>query len=150
MDDTQTDIPPSLAGPRPEFADGTEAARRSVISPSLTHGMDSDLRRALVARICAMTGQNDLAATYRAEMVGPAYRDVADGGEAGNDPFLAAIVRHTDRVTVRPIDSTAAHITALEDAGLTTPQIVALSELIAFANYHARVHAALALLGAQA
>ena len=148
MDDTQTDTPPSHVGPRPEFADGTDAARQSVISPVQTHGLDSDLRRALVARICAMAGQDDLAARYRAEMQDTTFAAIAEGAEAGTDPFLAAILRHADHVTARPIDSTAAHITALEDAGLTAAQIVALSELIAFANYHARVHAGLALLGA--
>jgi len=49
-------------------------------------------------------------------------------------------------VTQQPIQATEQHIRLLEQAGLTNPQIVALSELIAFVNFQTRVAAGLRLM----
>ncbi len=44
------------------------------------------------------------------------------------------------------MQATEQHIRQLEQAGLTSPQIIALSELIAFVNFQTRVAAGLRLL----
>ena len=62
------------------------------------------------------------------------------------DEPLATIARHADLVTLTPSKAEARHIALLAEAGLTNPQIVALSELIAFVNFQTRVAAGLRLL----
>ncbi|UIY32416.1 hypothetical protein LZK73_27280 (plasmid) [Neorhizobium galegae] len=73
---------------------------------------------------------------------------IASGAEtaAAADAFTSAIIRHADLVTQTPRNSSRADIERLEKAGLSNPQIIALSELIAFVNYEARVLAGLSLL----
>ena len=70
---------------------------------------------------------------------------LAEGALPAGEP-LATIVRHTDLVTSQPVQATEQHIRLLEQAGLNNPQIVALSELIAFVNFQTRVAAGLRLL----
>lgn len=138
---------------RPDFVDGTELCRQTVLTP--THGFDlgHDLRAALAARMARFLGHEELAKTYD-EMLAqagatPLLSGIAAGGElpAEADSFLRTILRHADLVTKTPRENTKADIEALEAAGLSNPQIIALSELIAFVNFEARVIVGLAALG---
>ena len=54
-----------------------------------------------------------------------------------------AILSHVDLVTTRPRDATQADIAALRGAGVTEPDIVRLSQVVAFVNYQVRVIAGL-------
>lgn len=136
---------------RQVFVDGTEECRVSVLEPSNGLGLFSAFRKALAARIAALIGPAELSAAYR-KMAGDAdavlcavaqVRDLPPDAE----PRLQAMVRHADLVTKTPKASAKFDIEALAAAGLSNPQIVALSELIAFVNYEARVAAGLKLLG---
>ena len=51
-------------------------------------------------------------------------------------------------VAIRPGDARADDLALLADAGLTTPQIIALSELLGFLAFEIRVVAGLSLLEA--
>jgi len=134
-----------IQDPRPEIAEGMRACRASILKPANGHGLGGDLRHALAARMAAQIGQTAMAAEHRAAMTGGDHTTIAEGGAAG-DPQTAAMVAHADLVTQTPSRASEADIRALEAAGLTNPQIVALSELIAFVNYDARVRAGMALL----
>jgi uncharacterized protein YciW len=59
------------------------------------------------------------------------------------DARLAAILRHVDRNTTAPREATAGHLQQLRDAGLAPFEIVALSQVIAFVSYQARLVAVL-------
>ncbi|MER8457124.1 hypothetical protein NKH89_26905 [Mesorhizobium sp. M0923] len=72
-------------------------------------------------------------------------RAVAQGETALEEP-LATIARHADLVTLTPKKAEASDIALLAQAGLNNPQIVALSELIAFVNFQTRVATGLRLM----
>jgi uncharacterized protein YciW len=134
---------------RPDFVNDTEACRSSVITPVHGLGLSHDLRCAIAARIADQTGQAELAAMYRGLL--PANTPhhitaIADGAPPESNDMTAAMVRHADLVTTSPKASMARDIEMLAEAGLSNPQIIALSELIAFVNYEARVVAGLHIL----
>lgn len=66
------------------------------------------------------------------------------------DPRLAAILVHTEALVLQPAATGQPALAALKAAGLTTPAIVALSQLVAFVTYQVRVVAALRALEATA
>jgi len=137
---------------RPEFVDGAEICRHAVLSPARDQGLPQGLRLALAARMARLNRDDALTAIYDQGLknVGP------DGLQAkiatGNTPehadiLLAAILRHCDLITLDPRHAAKSDIEHLAAAGLTNPQIVALSELIAFVNFQTRITAGLRLLG---
>ena len=138
----------TLRRQRPEFVNGAELCRLSVLSPATDQGLQQDLRVALARRMAALNADAALVAAYDAQLVAPSpdIAALAAGATALPEP-LASIARHADRITTQPISATSADIARLEAAGLTNPQIVALSELIAFVNFQTRIAAGLRLLG---
>lgn len=137
---------------RPDFVDGAEACRRSVLSPDDEAGLGHELRVALAARMARSIGCDELARTYDGVLAGASGNSVmtkiaaAEAVPQTGDAFLAAVVHHADLVTLTPRDSTRGDIENLAAAGLSNPQIVALSELIAFVNFEARIVTGLSVL----
>jgi len=60
---------------------------------------------------------------------------------------LQAMLTHADLLVIRPAAATPAALAALQQAGLTAPEIVTISQLIAFTSFYIRVFVGLALLG---
>ncbi|MCG8710246.1 hypothetical protein JHU04_003532 [Brenneria sp. 4F2] len=136
---------------RPEYVNGIEQCRRSVLTPHHDLQLSSALRIALAARISRLTGVVSLLEHYRQWLdtlnPDPWLRDIAAGiSPAVESKMIQEIVAHCDKVTSSPKRSRQEDIARLLAAGLTTPQIVALSELIAFVNFEARVTAGMTLL----
>lgn len=133
---------------RPEFVDGAETCYLALLSPVADQGLGPDLRFALARRISLLNQDAALASHYGEHALeDPALQALANGAADLPEP-LATIARHADMVTLHPSQATADHIRALEAAGLSNPQIVALSELIAFVNFQTRIAAGLRLMGA--
>ena len=134
---------------RPEFVEGAEACRVSVLAPEDDQGLPADLRLALAQRMAVLNYDAPLQRDYQAQLTAlnpsEALLALASGCVVSEEP-LATIARHVDMVTQQPIQATEQHIRLLEQAGLTNPQIVALSELIAFVNFQTRVAAGLRLM----
>ena len=134
---------------RPEFVEGAEACRLSVLTPEDEQGLPADLRLALARRMAVLNSDVPLQRDYQAQLAtlnpSEALLALAAGDVVHEEP-LATLARHTDLVTQQPIQATEQHIRLLEQAGLTNPQIVALSELIAFVNFQTRVAAGLRLM----
>ncbi|MDF7648343.1 hypothetical protein PUG42_07250 [Erwiniaceae bacterium L1_54_3] len=134
---------------RPEFVEGAEACRQSVLAPEEDQGLPADLRLALAQRMAVLNYDAPLQRDYQAQLAAlnpsEALLALASGCAVAEEP-LATIARHADMVTQQPIQATEQHIRLLEQAGLSNPQIVALSELIAFVNFQTRVAAGLRLL----
>jgi uncharacterized protein YciW len=136
---------------RAEIMALSQAAHDAVLIPRDPGGIDHALRAALAERMSVHLGNADLAAHYR-EMLEAAGSTVELAGIADPaQPALsagrtAAIVRHVDMVTKSPRDASGADIQALREAGISEPDIVRISELVAFVNYQARVIAGLKLL----
>lgn len=134
---------------RPEFVQGAEQCRLSVLQPANDQGLAKDLRVALACRMATLNNDPALTAEYEAQLATwhPAEPLLAlAAGETALAEPLAAIVRHVDRVTLTPGKAQAEDMRKLEEAGLDNPQIVALSELIAFVNFQTRVAAGLRLM----
>ncbi|MXP52693.1 hypothetical protein FD737_06305 [Pantoea sp. Seng] len=134
---------------RPEFVEGAEACRVSVLAPEEGQGLPADLRLALAQRMAVLNYDAPLQSDYQAQLAAlnpsEALLALASGCAVAEEP-LATIARHADMVTQQPIQATEQHIRLLEQAGLSNPQIVALSELIAFVNFQTRVAAGLRLM----
>nr|WP_210308016.1 hypothetical protein [Aminobacter niigataensis] len=137
---------------RPEFVEGAELCRLSVLTPANDQGLARDLRVALARRMATLNADEALIAQYDAQLaeLDPSRRlsALAEGATDLAEP-LATIARHVDLVTLSPIKAEESDIARLAEAGLNNPQIVALSELIAFVNFQTRVAAGLRLMRAR-
>jgi len=141
----QTDIIARLTGRaaaiaqahRPDLMEASRRNERAIITPDEPGGLSHDERRSLARRIALLNGDAGLAAYY-----------------AESEPAIetgarwTAILRHVDLVTTRPKDATRADIDHLRDAGVSEPDIVRLSQVIAFVNYQVRVIAGIRLIAA--
>lgn len=134
---------------RPEFVEGAELCRLSVLRPENDQGLSADWRMAVALRIATLNADPLLMQDYAAQLAewapDHALRAFADGASVHAEP-LATLARHVDRVTLTPGDAEADDIARLSAAGWNNPQIVALSELIAFVNFQTKVASGLRLM----
>ncbi|RWX81246.1 hypothetical protein EPK99_02680 [Neorhizobium lilium] len=137
---------------RPEFVSGAELCRKTVLTPQNGFEISHAMRAALAARMARFIGREDLARTYDLMLdeagINELLTTIAAAGDLPEDldAFTVALVRQADLVTKTPRDSSRADIERLQAAGLSSPQIIALSELIAFVNFEARVIVGLSIL----
>ena len=132
---------------RPEFVSGADVCRAAVLHPASEHGVSPELRAALAARMARANADAELVGQYDA-LTSAAFQALATGAapEDLREPE-ASMARHADLVTKAPASATSGDLERLAAAGLDNPQIVALSELIAFVNYQTRIVHGLRLLG---
>lgn len=152
----------SLAPDQPTWAlrrqrDKVVAATQSSHDAMFSHAVEglSRTERLLVAlHACRVSDASELAAHYRDELAvakaDATVTDVVARGEIGSlaDPRLRAMLSFAGRLIERPIEGDRAAIEALAAQGLSTPALVALSQLIAFLSYQVRVVAGLKALAA--
>ena len=134
---------------RPEFVQGAEECRLSVLRPANDQGLAPNLRVALARRMAALNADPILMAEYDVQLaqLEPTEQLLALArGETDLEEPLATIAKHVDLITLTPKKAEASHIALLAGAGLNNPQIVALSELIAFVNFQTRVATGLRLM----
>ena len=131
---------------RAEILRLSQASHDAVLKPREPGGLDHGLRAALAARMARQNEQPALAAHYddlmhsSGEMQAPEPAPVERAR-------IAAIVAHSDLLTLRPREATRQDIAALTAAGVSEPDVVRLAELAAFVNYQARVIAGFQALG---
>lgn len=134
---------------RPEFVEGAELCRLSVLQPNNDQQLTAVFRLAVAARIAKLNADSVLTDEYlgqlHAQTPDAELVALAAGVETLPQP-LAIIARHIDLVTVTPSKAEANNMRLLEQAGLNNPQIVALSELIAFVNFQIKVATGLRLM----
>ncbi len=94
-------------------------------------------RLAAAARVAELHSASAVAEQYRQAFQ---QADVASAR-------LQAILRHADLLATRPRQARPDDLQALADAGLSTAEIVTLSQVIAFVSFQVRVIAGLQLLG---
>ncbi|RVG03269.1 hypothetical protein CN230_29965 [Sinorhizobium meliloti] len=134
---------------RPDFVQGAELCRLSVLYPADDRGFAPALRVAIGRRMAALNADQTLIVDYDAQLadLDPTEQLLALAqGSTDLDEPLATIARHVDLITLTPIKAEARDIALLAEAGLNNPQIVALSELIAFVNFQTRVATGLRLM----
>lgn len=128
---------------RDAFTTGVTKCRASVLDPDLDQGLTPDLRAALAQRIW----RNSIAGAEELPF-DPATCDLGKiaEGRMPSDPWHISIVRFTDLVSLDPEGVDDSDLTALSQAGLREPQIIALCELIGFICFELRVSYGLSLL----
>ena len=133
---------------RDKVAAATQGSYDALFDPDLPGLALTD--RLLVAQYaCRISDASELAAHYRERLVkAGASADLlalADGGapEAARDARLAAILAYTRTLIENPVEGDRAALDTLPAAGLSTPAVVTLSQLIAFLSYQTRLLAGL-------
>ncbi len=133
---------------RAKVVTATQGSEDLLFDPALP-GL-SVIERLLVALLaCTLTPAPDMAEHYRQRLL-DAKADlvtvnlVEDGSiEVITEPRLRAILTFTHTLITDPIRGDKAALEALPKAGLGTPEIVTLSQLIAFLSYQIRLVAGL-------
>jgi uncharacterized peroxidase-related enzyme len=133
---------------RAKVVAATQGSYDGLFSPAI-EGL-SVVERLLVAFHTAVLSKEDaLAAHYRgrlmAEQAGTTIIEAIASGDTAalGSGRVATILGFTTKLIERPIEGDRRAVQALVDAGLTTPAIVALGQLIAFLSYQVRVVAGL-------
>jgi uncharacterized protein YciW len=140
-----TDLLDTLLGPkvaalravRPDFVRFTQGSHDTIVAPAEPPGLTASERALAARRTAELSGHVALTAHYAAMPAAPGPRD-------------AAILRHVEMLATQPGRATRGDLDALRDAGLSTTEVVTLSQLVAFVAYQTRVAAGLALLGVEA
>ncbi len=126
----------------------TQASHDAALKPEPPGGLSHAERAGLACRMARLNDDEMLARHYEAMIPKSGGRQaMADPAfDGADDPRTRAILRHTDLVTVDPKQAAASDIAALKSAGVLEPDIVRLSELIAFVGYQVRVVKGLRLM----
>ncbi|MNK89397.1 hypothetical protein D3C87_1094060 [compost metagenome] len=123
-----------------------------MIIPKEPGGLSHAERAALAERIARLSNSEELADHYHACLEtagGDENLYVAANPEqaAFGDERFMEIIRFTDLVTRKPREATKQDIDALKAVGISEPDIVRLTEVLAFVNYQLRVVAGFKLAG---
>jgi alkylhydroperoxidase domain protein/CMD domain protein len=122
------------------------------VNPTDT-GVSLAERFAIALRVAALHAEKPIVDHYAKllrEAKGGSEALVADAQQgpsaAGLSPRLRAMLTHADLLVIRPGAARPEDLRALEAAGLSTPEIVTLSQVVAFVSFHIRVFVTLTLL----
>jgi alkylhydroperoxidase domain protein len=129
----------SLRAQRPEAATHAQGSYNALFAnPSGSLSVTERLAAAL--RVATLHSATDAAEHYRHNL------QTAGASSAR----LEAILKHADLLATRPRQARPDHLQALADAGLSTADIVTLSQVIAYVSFQVRVIAGLRLLASDA
>ncbi|MDP9902693.1 CMD domain-containing protein [Variovorax ginsengisoli] len=143
---------------RDKVAVATQGSYAALFDPALS-GPPLVERLLAAHAIARSAGSTALQAHYRAQLdalapLSAAQQAAADGAAVeslaafGEGPRLEAVLAFTRTLTDRPVEGDRAALLTLPAAGLTTAEVVALAQLIAFVAYQVRVVAGLQALAA--
>ncbi len=143
---------------RDKVVAATQGSYDCIFDPALAG--PSLAERLLAAHaIVRLAGSTALEAHYRDRLLAlagtaaltPSQRAALDGAPVDGlaaDPRLQAILGFTRKLTERPVEGDREALLELPAAGLATPEVVALAQLIAFVAYQLRVVAGLQAMAA--
>lgn len=125
---------------RPKVTFATQASYQALFDPALA-GLTLAERLLVAVHACRLTPAPELEAHYRDRLQ-------AEGGDpalidAPGSPRLAAILEFTRTLIESPVEGDRAALLKLPAAGLPTPAVVVLAQLIAFLSYQTRLVAGL-------
>lgn len=133
---------------RVKVAAATQGSYDTLFAPELP-GL-SLVERLLVGLYASrLTPSATLVAHYREQAIAAGADAslivLAEQGEAGQapSPRLAAILSFTRKLIENPVEGDREALLTLPQAGLSTPEVVVLSQLIAFLSYQVRLVAGL-------
>jgi uncharacterized protein YciW len=147
----------ALRRQREKVVAATQGSYDAMFSPAV-EGLSVRERLLVALHACRVSGAGGLAAHYRERLAaeGAEGADGADGtvatavdaGQPVADARLQAVLAFTGKLIERPIEGDKAALQSLAASGLSTPAIVAMSQLIAFLSYQIRLAAGLQALAA--
>ena len=136
---------------RDKVVAATQGSYDAMFSPSV-EGLPVTERLLVALHACSVSRAATLAAHYRERLLAEgAERELVAAVGSGApvaDARLRTVLAFTASLIERPIDGDKAAVDALAEAGLSTPAIVALGQLIAFLSYQIRLVAGLQALAA--
>jgi|SRR5579859_2066800 len=142
-----------LRARRPEATSHTQGSYRALFGESPATAVSPAERLATALGVAALHQEPALIDHYRARLSAvPGVSEAQIAGvlrgpdAAGLPARLRAILAHADLLVIRPSAATPADLHTLQAAGLSDPEIVTVSQLIAFVSFQVRVFVALALL----
>lgn len=129
----------------------TQGSHAQFFDPQLKDNLSLN-ERLLVAYFASRLTPNQLLADfYLAQLqVDPAVIAALDAGALDHleDARLQAILGFTRKLIQRPVEGDQQALQVLQQAGLSTPEIVVLAQLIAYLSYQVRLAAGLGALSA--
>ena len=141
----------ALRRQRDKVVSATQGSHDAMFSPAV-QGLSVAERLLVALHACRVSKADGLATHYRdrlaAEGADSGVIAAVDSGKPVADARLRAVLAFTGKLIERPIEGDKAAVQSLADSGLSTPAIVALSQLIAFLSYQIRVAAGLKALAA--
>lgn len=126
---------------RDKVAAATQGSYAALFDPALPGDLTLAERLLVALHACRLTPAPELAAHY-AQRLQEAGVDAAQAETPGT-PRLKAILDFTRTLIERPVEGDRAALLALPAAGLSTPAVVTLAQLIAFLSYQTRLVASL-------
>ena len=138
---------------RAKVAAATQGSYEAMFASSV-QGISVAERLAVALHACQLSKADRLAAHYRERLVAEGAESALlgslDRGDIGSltDLRLQTILRFTTTLIERPIAGDRQAVEALLAAGLSTPAVVALGQLIAFLSYQIRLTAGLQAMAA--
>jgi|SRR5215510_5014159 len=138
---------------RPDVVRHLQRSDEAIFTPRHDGGLSAVERAAAALRIAVLLRDDRLQAHYRARAIEHGGAELAasaaDPSTAGRELRWQHILAHVDRLTTDPNSARREHIDALLASGLSPRAVIALSQLVAYVNFQARVRAGLRLLGSQ-
>lgn len=136
---------------RDKVVAATQGSYDAMFSPTV-EGLSVAERLLVALHACSVSKAATLAAHYRERLLAEgADRELiaaVGSGAPVADARLGTVLAFTASLIERPIEGDKASVGVLAEAGLSTPAIVALGQLIAFLSYQIRVVAGLQALAA--
>lgn len=138
----------SVRHQRDKVVAATQKSEDGLFDPTLP-GLTLAERLLVALLACALTPSATCAAEYRNRLLSlGADRTLIDTVSTGlfsqlTDTRLRAILTFTHTLITDPVKADKAALQALPQAGLSTPEVVTLAQLIAFVSYQVRVVAGL-------
>ncbi|HMN26894.1 MAG TPA: CMD domain protein [Caldilineaceae bacterium] len=142
-----------LRNQRSDVATYAQGSFATLLDPEEPAGLSRGERELVALRVATLNANPTLAAFHRQrlEALGVAPTTVAAVATfPATEAFTqreAAILRHVDLLTNEPRAASRAEIAALQEAGLSTPAIVTLAQLVAYLSFSVRLLAGLRILG---
>ena len=138
---------------RDKVAAATQGSYDAIFDPALP-GLTLAERLLVALDIALLSGVEPVAAQYReqlaAQTLNAAERSVFTGGPnvLPEEPRLRAILTFARTLTLAPVEGDQDALLKLPAAGLSTPAVITLGQLIAFVAYQVRLVAGLRALSA--
>src|SRR5205085_8692544 len=127
----------ALRRQRPEVVRHMQASDGAIFAPKEAGGFSAAERAAAALHVATLLGDAVLIAHYRGRL---AKLDPHGDPHRGRDEARWKIVlAHVERVTTEPDSARCGDLDRLLELGLSPHDIVALSQLIAYVNFQARV-----------